>query len=66
MAITKSSTSNEFDPIVFKTIEVNMNLQPGSQSSIDFHRTLSEGDLAVFSSESIQAILSYKWRLVKK
>ncbi|CDW80596.1 wd-40 repeat protein [Stylonychia lemnae] len=54
------------EPLVFKTIQIPFNMQPGSEPSINFHRTLSESELTAFRSESVQAILTYKWDLVKK
>ncbi|CDW80324.1 wd-40 repeat protein [Stylonychia lemnae] len=54
------------EPLVFKSIQIPFNMQPGSQSSINFHRTLSESELTAFRSESVQSILTYKWDLVKK
>ncbi|CDW84994.1 wd-40 repeat protein [Stylonychia lemnae] len=54
------------EPLVFKTLQIPFNMQPGSQSSINLHRTLSQSELTAFRAESVQAILTYKWDLVKR
>ncbi|CDW81032.1 (myosin heavy-chain) kinase [Stylonychia lemnae] len=54
------------EPLVFKSIQIQFNMQPGSISSINFHRTLQEIELSALRSETIQALLAYKWDLIKK
>jgi hypothetical protein len=60
--------SDEAEPIQFKSIQFPYNLTPGSQSSINFHKALlesSSSSLETFRSQTVQAILSYKWDLIK-
>jgi len=54
-------------PVVFKTVNFAYNYEPGSQSSINLLVALSSlENIDTFRSPTIQAILKYKWSLVKR
>lgn len=60
--------SEAAEPLQFKSILFPYNLTPGSQSSINFHKALLESasnSLDPFRSQAVQAILTYKWNLIK-
>jgi len=58
--------SDEALPLVFKSLQFQFNFYPGSEDSMKFLDTLTEANLETFRSPTIQAILNYKWSLVRK
>jgi len=54
-------------PLVYKSIQFKYNFSPGSVSSVLFLSSLKNDttNLDAFSSPAIQAILIYKWSMIK-
>ena len=50
-------------PTVLQKINFKYNFEIGSTDSLDFHIALSNvKDVTVFTSETLQLIINYKWR----
>jgi len=53
-------------PLVFKTMRFKFNYIPGSKSSISLLDSLRNlENIDTFRSPAVQALLNYKWNLVK-
>ncbi|CDW74847.1 wd-40 repeat protein [Stylonychia lemnae] len=54
-------------PLLFKSLKIKYNLEPGSLSSIILHQSLQDtNSKEIFTSEAVNRILEYKWNKVKQ
>ncbi|CDW74119.1 wd-40 repeat protein [Stylonychia lemnae] len=64
--LDQSANEQKQKPLLFKSLKIQYNLEPGSVSSIQLHQSLQDTAIqGIFTSEAINRILQYKWNLVK-